>query len=169
MTSRLLQAARSSARIFRQLETMVLVALVVLLAGFSLLQIILRNILSTGLVWGDDLLRHGVLWISFLGAARATAERKHITIDILPRILPARGQWLIEVVNSLFCSVVCVILLAASWVFVLDERLAGGIAFAGIPYWWLEMVFPFSFALMAFRFACNGIATLLHLSVENRE
>jgi TRAP-type C4-dicarboxylate transport system permease small subunit len=72
------------------LEQWVLVLLLGFLAAFAVTQIILRNFLSVGLVWGDDLLRHGVLWISLLGATRATLERKHIRIDLLPRILPAR-------------------------------------------------------------------------------
>ena len=56
------------------LEKWVLVLLLGFLTAFAVAQIMSRNFLSAGLVWGDDLLRHGVLWISFLGAARATLE-----------------------------------------------------------------------------------------------
>ena len=138
-----------------------LVLLLGFLTAFALAQIILRNFLSVGLVWGDDLLRHGVLWISFLGAARATLERKHIRIDLLPRVLPVRLSFIADFMCCLISFVVCLLLLWASWNFVQGERLAGDIAFASIPYWWLELIFPISFALMACRFCLNCISGLV--------
>ncbi len=143
------------------LEKWVLVLLLGFLTAFALAQIISRNFLSVGLVWGDDLLRHGVLWISFLGAARATLERKHIRIDLLPRVLPVRLSFIADFMCCLISFVVCLLLLWASWNFVQGERLAGDIAFASIPYWWLELIFPISFALMACRFCLNCISGLI--------
>ena len=143
------------------LEKWVLVLLLGFLAAFAVTQIILRNFFSTGFVWGDDLLRHGVLWISFLGATRATLERKHIRIDLLPRILPGRMSLIADFVSCFISLVVCVLLLWASWNFVQGERLAGDIAFASIPYWWLVLIFPVSFGLMAFRFCFNCISGLV--------
>jgi TRAP-type C4-dicarboxylate transport system permease small subunit len=148
-------------RFLGNIEQWVLVLLLGFLTAFAVTQIVLRNFLSAGLVWGDDLLRHGVLWISLLGATRATLERKHIRIDLLPRILPAR---LGLIADSLCCFIslfVCVLLTWASWNFVQGERLGGDIAFASIPYWWLVLIFPISFALMAFRFCLNCISRLI--------
>ena len=143
------------------LEKWVLVLFLGFLTAFALAQIISRNFLSVGLVWGDDLLRHGVLWISFLGTARATLERKHIRIDLLPRVLPVRLSFIADFMCCLISFVVCLLLLWASWNFVQGERLAGDIAFASIPYWWLELIFPISFALMACRFCLNCISGLV--------
>ena len=143
------------------LEKWVLVLLLGFLTAFALAQIIFRNFLSVGLVWADDLLRHGVLWISFLGAARATLEKKHIRIDLLPRVLPARLSFMADLMCCLISFVVCLLLLWASWNFVQGERLAGDIAFASIPYWWLELIFPISFALMACRFGFSCVSGLI--------
>ena len=142
------------------LEKWVLVLLLGFLTAFAVAQVIFRNFFSFGLVWGDDLLRHGVLWISFLGAARATLERKHIRIDLLPRVLPGRLSFMADLMCCLISFVVCLLLTWASWNFVQGERLAGDIAFASIPYWWLELIFPISFALMAARFCLNCISGL---------
>ena len=134
------------------LERWVLVLLISSLAGFAVLQIILRNFFSTGLVWGDDLLRNGVLWLSILGASRATLEKKHIRIDLLPRIMPARIKFITDLMCCFISFLICLILLWASWNFLQGERLAGDIAFASIPYWCLALIFPIGFALMAIRF-----------------
>ena len=148
-------------RFFGHLEKWVLVLLLCFLAAFAVAQIILRNFFSFGLVWGDDLLRHGVLWISFLGATRATLEKKHIRIDLLPRVLPTRLISIVDLMCCLISFVVCLLLLWASWNFVQGERLAGGVAFASIQYWWLELIFPISFALMACRFGFNCVSGLI--------
>lgn len=137
---------------FGRIEKWILVLLLGFLIGFSLLQIVLRNFFSTGFVWGDSLLRHSVLWISFLGAARATAEDKHIRIDLLPRLFPGRGSGIVSVVIDLFSCLVCVVLIYASWIFISYEKMAGTFAFGQIPLWWLEAIFPFSFSVMAIRF-----------------
>jgi TRAP-type C4-dicarboxylate transport system permease small subunit len=152
VTVPLVNAVRRADRLFHYAEDALLVLLVALLAACSLAQIILREFFSTGLLWGDAFLRHGVLWLSFLGAARATSENRHITIDLMPRLLHRRGRAVVAVLSSLFSFGVCVVLFWAAWGFVQGERLAGGKVFAGIPYWWVETVFPFSFALMALRF-----------------
>ena len=144
-----------------QLEEWAIIVLVGLLVVFSILQVILRNFLSTGLIWSDDFLRHGVLWVSFLGAAKATLENKHIRIDLLPRLMPVRGRFVAELVCALFSCLICLTLLWASWGFVQDERLMSDVAFASMPYWILELVFPFSFALMALRFGFSLINGLL--------
>lgn len=157
MTTTLVNAVRRADRLFHYVEDGLLVLLVALLAACSLAQIILREFFSTGLLWADAFLRHGVLWLSFLGAARATSENRHITIDLLPRLLRRRGRVALAVLSSLFSLGVCVVLFWASWGFVQGERLTGGKVFAGIPYWWVETVFPFSFALMALRFGVRVV------------
>ena len=145
---------------FENLEKWLFVIILGSLAAFAVLQIILRNFFSTGLVWGDDLLRHGVLWISVLGASRATLERKHIRIDLLPRVMPARIGFISDFICCFVSFLVCVVLFWASWNFVRGERLAGDIAFASIPYWCLELIFPIGFAIMALRFLFRSTSGL---------
>lgn len=161
MTASFSSYVKRLSRFIGHLEKWVLVLLLFFLAAFAVAQIILRNFFSFGLVWGDDLLRHGVLWISFLGATRATLENKHIRIDLLPRVLPARLSFIADLMCCLISLVVCLLLLWASWNFVQGERLAGGVAFASIQYWWLELIFPISFALMACRFGFNCVSGLI--------
>jgi len=150
--------------LFGRIEKWVLVLLLGFLIGFSLLQIILRNLLSTGFVWGDSLLRHSVLWISFLGAARATAEGKHIRIDLLQRLLPKKSADLLSVVIDLFSCLVSLTLMYASWNFVRYEKMAGSFAFGQVPIWWFEVIFPFSFAVMAFRFGSRTISGAVRIT-----
>jgi TRAP-type C4-dicarboxylate transport system permease small subunit len=145
------------------LERWSIVLLVVFLLGFALLQVVLRNVFSTGIVWADTLTRHIVLWIGFLGACLAAKEKKHISIDLLPMIFPTKVSLAIGLLISIFNCVVCVTLLYASYDFVQVERAGGSIAFAGIPLWLFESIFPIAFAIMAFRFGRELVGNALKL------
>jgi TRAP-type C4-dicarboxylate transport system permease small subunit len=147
-------------RWFGRLENGLITSLVIFLVAFSLLQIILRNFFATGLIWGDTLLRQIVLWVSLLGAARAAAENKHIQIDLLPKLLPAASARALGIISNCFAMVVSATLFYASLTFVQNEMSSGTMAFIDIPNWWLETVFPLSFALMTLRFGYQFIERL---------
>ncbi len=143
-----------------EVEKWTLVTLVLFLLSFALLQIVLRNFFSMGIVWGDTLLRHVLLWTSLLGMARAVGERKYIAIEILPLILSHRGKRLCRLVRDGFSCFISIVLLTAAWTFVRCEQLTGGMAFLNIPLWWLQVVFPIAFAMMAVRFACQFLRSV---------
>jgi TRAP-type C4-dicarboxylate transport system permease small subunit len=65
-----------------------LVLLLVVLAGA---QIVLRNFFDSGLPWADPVLRALVLWTGLLGALAAVREDKHISLDVLSRLLTGSG------------------------------------------------------------------------------
>ena len=41
------------------------------------MQVVLRQVFGGGILWCDTLLRHLVLWVGFLGAARAAGQHPH--------------------------------------------------------------------------------------------
>ena len=148
-------------RWFGLLENWVIASLVMFLVVFSLVQIILRNFFSTGLIWGDSLLRQMVVWVSLLGAARAAAENKHIQIDLLPKLLPAASARVLGIISNFFAAAVSATLLYASFTFVQNEMSSGTMAFNDVPNWWLETAFPLSFALMTIRFGVQFVDKLI--------
>ena len=139
-----------------RLEEGVLGALVGTLVLLAALQIVLRTFFSVSLSWADPLVRHLVLWSSFLGATIACRMDKHIRIDALLRFCPASWTLLLEAVANLFSSSICSLLVWTSIRFVLDERAYGAVSFGGIPTWMLQLIFPFAFAVMAARFLSRG-------------
>jgi TRAP-type C4-dicarboxylate transport system permease small subunit len=143
--------------LFDNLEYLVLVFLLTVMITLAFLQIFLRIFFATGILWGDPLLRHLVLWIALLGAAMATKEGKHINIDVISRTLPDRGKVAIRAFTDLFSTCVCVFLIQASLKFIRDEYQAGTLAFLNIPTWAVAVIFPIAFGLIALRFAMSGL------------
>jgi len=115
-------------------------------------QIFLRFFFATGLLWADPLLRYMVLWVGLFGAAVATKQGKHITIDIISHLLPERYQPWLQALLNLFATGVCFFLTYAAINFVQDEAAYGGRILLNIPSWALNLVFPLAFGIISFRF-----------------
>ncbi|MEW6671289.1 MAG: TRAP transporter small permease [Thermodesulfobacteriota bacterium] len=126
---------------------------VMILAAF--LQIVLRNFFSTGLAWGDPLVRYLVIWVGFIGASLAVREGKHITIEIVAHWLPARANRYLRSVSHLFSALVCGLLSWAALKFVRVEALMGGPAIFGLPSWVPQIILPAAFGIMTLRFGAQ--------------
>jgi len=126
----------------------------------AFLQIVLRNVFSTGLDWGDSFLRNLVLWIGFIGATLATKEGKHINIDIVSRWLPSLGRSIVMLITHLFSFSVCCLLTYAALKFIRNEVQMGNRTLLNIPAWIPEMILPMTFALMTFRFGLRAFKNL---------
>ena len=145
--------------------------LVVSFLGFMIfiafLQIVLRNFFSTGLDWGDALLRNLVLWIGFIGATLATKEGKHINIDVISRWLPSMGKNVVRLITHLFSFLVCCALTYATLKFIRNEIQMGQKTFLNIPVWIPEMILPVTFGLMSFRFGLRSFKNLYEIGGMN--
>jgi TRAP-type C4-dicarboxylate transport system permease small subunit len=144
------------------IETALLVLSLSAMVLLAFGQVILRNVFGTGFLWGDPLVRQMVLWSGFLGAALATKDDRHITIDALTKYIPERPRGIIKIVTSLAAAVITWFLADAAWVFLLDERTAGGELFLDIPSWIGLLIIPVGYWLMTIHFVANaaeGIAS----------
>jgi TRAP-type C4-dicarboxylate transport system permease small subunit len=116
------------------------------------IQIFLRTFYASGLLWVDPLLRYMVIWAGLFGAAVATKQSKHISIDIISHIVPDRYLPMLKVVLNFFSAGVCFILTYAAVRFVRDEALYGGRSILDIPSWQFNIIYPVAFGIIACRF-----------------
>lgn len=141
---------------FNQIEEIFISFLLLAMIFLASLQIFMRISFDSGLVWADPLLRHLVLWVGMLGAALATRYGKHITIDVFSHLLPVRGAFWLNLFLNIFAAVVCGFLTWSAFLFIKNEiAFASGRELIGISVWVLNLIFPFSFALMAVRFSAK--------------
>lgn len=139
------------------LQSAVLVAVLLFLVGMSFLQVALRQFFGGGILWCDTLLRHLVLWVGFLGAARAAAEEKNFAFEALTEHLPARLHRPAAALARLTAVVVALLLAGASWSFMLEERASGVSLFTAgelaVPGWPFAAILPAGFFLVALHTA----------------
>jgi TRAP-type C4-dicarboxylate transport system permease small subunit len=126
-----------------------LLSAMILLAG---LQIVLRNVAETGIVWGDAFLRVLVLWVGLLGAVAATRDYNHITVDVVSRFLPPRAKDASRIAIDLFTAIVAALIAVAAARLVLADRAQGTIAFAAVKVWTCELILPLGFGVIALRY-----------------
>lgn len=139
-------------------EDHLLAALLGALLLLGVAQIVLRVFFDTGIEWAEPVSRSGVLWLALLGALGATRRHKHIAMDALPLLAPARVRRVMWVIAQSGAAIVCGLLAWYGWGMVGFEREAPSVFVADIPSWWPMLVFPLGFALMALRFVVAAFA-----------
>ena len=135
-----------------RVETILITILLTLMILMAFSQIVLRNFFSTGIDWGDALVRYLVVWVAFIGAAIAAKEGKHITIDLLSRWLSGAASVFIQSLACFFSALICGLLTLAAVKFIRFEAQMGGTTFINLPVWVPELIMPVTFGLMTVRF-----------------
>ncbi len=149
--------------ILHRLEDGALVGLLMLLIGIAVLQIILRNLFDSGILWGDFLVRILLLWIGLVGAMVASRQGNHINIDLATRYLPPRVKCMVNFIVELFTAMVCVVVAYYSLKFVQMEFTYGGSAFAQVPVWLCQTIIPFAFTVIALRYLLLSFTNFIKL------
>lgn len=139
-------------RWLHRLEDGFLILALLAMIGMAVLQILLRVLFHTGIVWGDEMVRVLVLWLGLLGAVSASRTDRHIRIDLASRYLPDRLKpWagaLMKLATALICGL-------AAWYavrFVQIEFEFQDRAFAAVPAWVCELIIPLGFATISLRY-----------------
>jgi len=154
--------------VFAKSEEVLLALLLVGMVLLASLQVLLRNIWHTGLDWAEPLLQNATLLLAMLGAAVATSEGRHLTIDIFSRVLKGRARTLLRVVIGLFAITLCALLAKGGWTTVkvnlaqwtgnvpegwtAAQTLRREVLEGSIPQWLSQVILPFGFGLIAFHF-----------------
>lgn len=136
----------------RWLENLLIGALLLAMIGLACAQIFLRNLDFGSLVWGDEAVNHMVLWVAMIAGIAAARENRHISIDVLSRFLPPRGQAVAGLAVQLFTISVCVALAWYGWQLTEYALEDGEALLIGIPMWVVQGIIPVGFALIAWRY-----------------
>ncbi len=166
MPNALVSLVRTVHRLLLHLETFWLALLLVAMIGLACFQIGLRLLLDSGFLWLDPLLRYLVIWAGLFGALAATGRGKHICLDLVSYLLPARYQPLLRCGLHLFSAVVCGVLAWAAVLFVQSEMEFGGRTLLGLGSWVWNLAFPVAFGLISLRFLAAAMGEVTGFFTE---
>ena len=137
------------------------VFLVILMVAATLLvaaQVVTRFILKVPLPWSEEIARYMFLWLTWVGAAYATKERKHVRIDIVYEKLPEAGQKVCTIISTVIWIVFLAIMVYLSVRLTASVASGGQIAVgSGIPMWIPYASIPVGMGLMLFRLLQNTV------------
>lgn len=131
-----------------KVETGFLCLIIAMMIGLAILKIVMRYVFSASLLWSDMMLQHLTLWLCFFGAALATCERRHISIDVLSRILPGKITRWTNLVIDATALVVVAILAYYGFLFLGDEQTSEAVLIGSVPLWWAKTIIPYGFVLI---------------------
>jgi TRAP-type C4-dicarboxylate transport system permease small subunit len=166
-----MNALRLVDRGLTMLVSVLLVCSFALMLGLAVVQVLLREIVHTNILWGDMAARHLVIWVGFFGAFLASRNGRHFNIGFLSRFLGPKGRPWFNVVSDLFAAVICVFLVAAGWTFVTVGLDPHAVLFLGIRQTAAAMIVPSGFLLMALQFtlrAIQGLAKAIRRGAEEK-
>lgn len=131
-----------------KIETGLLCLIVALMIGLGVLEIVLRYGFKTSLLWKTVMLENLTLWLCFLGAALATAEKRHISIDVLSRILSEKIMRYSHYIIDILSLIVVSILVYYGFKFLQAEQKLQATLIGEIPLWWAKSIIPMGFVLI---------------------
>ena len=144
-------------RLFSKVEMIVLVVSLSIMVFLAFGQVVLRNAFNAGYPWADPIVRHLVIWSGFMGAALATRDERHISIDALTKFFSHKSKRVVAVVTSAFAAVVCYYLATASWQFLLEEKAVNNMMVLSIPTWVAIIIIPVGYGVLTFHFLIRGL------------
>ncbi len=137
---------------WNRLEEILIGSLLAVMVIITCLQVVLRYVFDSGIVWGLEATSYAFLWMVLLGLSYGVRTNSHIAADILIARLPSRSRRLILLVSVTLGLIYALTMLYGTYIYI--ERLylleihAQNIP---LPKWILSSVLPFGFFLLFLR------------------
>ena len=147
---------RLSPLLGRLLHFLAVIAALILLAMVALVtaDIVLRNTLSIGFAWSNEVTEYALYLITLLTAPWLLRRGQHVRIDMILVIAPARFAWTMEALADLIGLAASLVLVWYGAVMTAQSARLGSLTIKNLvfPEWWLLAPLPICFALVALEF-----------------
>lgn len=124
--------------------------LILLLAAMACIvfaNVVLRYTTGDSIVWAEEVARHMMIWVTFLGAGLVLRFGGHVAIDNLHRAVSTKNAQTIRAVIALGLAVFFVVMAVASSQYVYATRFQTTAA-TDIPISYIYAAMPVGFVLM---------------------
>lgn len=118
-----------------------LVLVLVAMVSFISMQVVNRYLFGQPLVWTEEVSRHLMIWLVFLGAALVYRRGAHVSITLLPERLPPTGRMLVQLLTAVILGLFFCLMTIYGWELVertMPQRTSAlrypmGYAYAALP------------------------------------
>jgi TRAP-type C4-dicarboxylate transport system permease small subunit len=131
------------------LESTLLVILSVLTVVVIFVQVFMRYVLGSSLVWSEELARYAFIWLIYIGVSYGVKRQAHISVDALSMVLNRTGKFILEFAANIAFLAFAVILTYFGYKVAIEvTRLSPAM---GIPLMWVYLAPTVGFLLTTFR------------------
>ena len=139
------------------IESYIFQFLLVVFVVFLFLQIILRNIFSYSIPWGDELATYAFVWFAYFGAAYATKMSAHNRVTFQFKLFPRWVETFCAVLTDIIWIGFNAFFVYLSYDFVFNKmNLFWKSQTMGIPMKYFYVILPIAFAAMTLRIIQNN-------------
>ena len=140
-----------------------LAGLLLLFITFSISYAILARFVGfASPVWVVQFNEYALLWLTFLGTAWLLARDKHVSIDLVTRLLPVYGRVILSLLHNAAGAVLCAVFTWYGALVTWDQFQRGvtDVQAIDFPKYLVLMVIPFGFFLLTAQFLRRFISIL---------
>ncbi len=133
-------------------EDLLTAALLAAMLLLTFVQVVLRYVFNSGLVWALEATVYLFGWLVLLGISGAMRTNSHIAVDMLTKHLAAGAQKAVALLAVGLNLLYTALMLAGSWMLVTRLQAFGSLAHdIPLPRWVLLLSLPIGFALLGLR------------------
>lgn len=128
-------------------EEIVAGVFMVLMSLTTFANVLARYFFNSPIQWAEEMARYAFIWVVFLGAVVCTKRKRHIAIDFLSPVLPARGMaWVRVAADLCTMGVALVIVYYGAKLTAAATQITATLK---VPHYVVYVVVPVSAALIA--------------------
>jgi TRAP-type C4-dicarboxylate transport system permease small subunit len=144
------------------IAALILLAMVVIVTG----DIVLRNTVSKGFVWANEVSEYALYLITVLTAPWLLRRGQHVRLDLVLTAVPKRVAILMEAIGDIMGLIVSLAMVRYATLMTYEAWGNGSITIKNLvfPEWWLLAPLPICFVLLAIEFVFR-----FHRLIMNRE
>lgn len=144
------------------IAALVLLAMVLLVTG----DIVLRNTVSKGFVWANEVSEYALYMITVLTAPWLLRRGQHVRLDLVLTAVPKPVALIMEAIGDIAGLVICIAMVRYASLMTFDAWRNGSITIKNLvfPEWWLLAPLPVCFVLLSIEFIFR-----FHRLITNRE
>lgn len=147
--------------VIERIEEAVLALLLAFMTLLTFIQVVLRYVFNTGLLWSLEATTYAFAALVLIGMSYGIRTKSHIAVDLLVKNLPSRLRNAVAVCAVVICLIYTGLMLFGAYDFV--DRLfdlGNRARDVAAPKWLLTASLPLGFFLLAFRFIEAGIKVI---------
>ncbi|MGQ4668900.1 TRAP transporter small permease [Metabacillus halosaccharovorans] len=97
------------------IEGFLLILLSILTVVVVFIQVFMRYVLSSSLVWSEELARYAFIWMIYIGVSYGVKRQAHISVDAVAMLLKRKGKFLLAMCANVAFLAFAVILIYFSF------------------------------------------------------
>lgn len=136
----------------KKAEEWLLVAGFLIMVIFVIMQVIFRYVINVSLGWSEEVVRYGLIWMTWISTSYAIQKNSHIRVEIVKNLFSSKIKKIIETIVIVLWFSLVLFLAIEGTKLVMTIHSTGQVSpSTQIPMWFVYLAVPIGATLMSIR------------------